>query len=173
MLNAGGMRDQYDPDFGSKKANVENMDTATVLPNVIINMAHNNAFYAKLVSSDFDRLFPHSVIEHKLNDMDVGQMRTLSGMMYVIYFDEQIMYQTNVTMNVHLIERVKNDGMRIRADINVVVTKFSYDEIENDAENEDFTNFFLVQQLINDWNAGEQHVDDLSRLVGELDLGNN
>ena len=172
MLEASGMIDLHNPWFTTREHIRREMATNISSENANINMAnHGNAaqrrFRAQLISSDFDRLFPHFVIEQKLNNMAVDGQETLSGMMYVIYFNERIIYQTNVTMGVVLSARNQN-GLEVKTNTTVTVTKYSYNEPEiNDGNRKDFTRFLLVKQLINEWNR-EGQADDPNQLAESL-----
>ena len=175
MLEASGMIDLHNPWFTTREHIRREMATDVHPENANINMAdHGDAaqrgFRAQLISSNFDHLFPRSVIEQKLDNMAVNEQRTLSGMMYVIYFNERTIYQTNVTMNVVLSARNEN-GLEVQANTTVTVTKYSYNEPEiDDGNRENFTRFLLVKQLIDEWNR-EGQADDPNQLaeeVGEL-----
>ena len=170
MLEASGMIDFHNPEFNDKDIRRE---TNIHPENANINMAdHGDAaqrgFRAQLISSDFDRLFPHFVIEQKLNNMAVGGQQTLSGMMYVIYFNERTIYQTNVTMDVVLSARNQND-LEVKANTTVIVTKYSYNEPEiDDGNRENFKRFLLVKQLIAERNSEDQ-ADDPNQLEEEVE----
>ena len=173
MLEASGMINFYNPEFTNREEIRAEMDISP--ENADINMAdHGDAaqpdFRAQLITSNFDRLFPHFVIEQKLDNMAVNEQRTLSGMMYVIYFNERTIYQTNVTMNVVLSARNEN-GLEVQANTTVKVKKYSYNEPEIDDRNrKNFTRFLLVKQLINEWNREDQADDpnQLAERVGEV-----
>lgn len=178
MLEASGMIHLHNPEFTSREVNRQGMNKRPEEPN--FNMAHGDAaqagLRAQLISSDFDRLFPHFVIQQKLNGIEVNQLRTISGMMYVMYFNERTIYQTNVTMDVRLIAENEN-GLEVEANITVTVTKFSYNEFEiNDENRENFERFSLVQQLIKEWDPEGQIDNDVNQVVNEaeeLNLGND
>lgn len=173
MLKASGMTHLHNPSFTTRDDIQEVMATNIHPENAHINMAnHGDAaqenFRAQLISSDFDRLFPHFVIQQKLCNMAVNEHRTLSGMMYVIYFNERTIYQTNVTMDVRLWPGNEN-GQLLSCNTTATVTKYSYNEFEVDAGNwENFRRFSLVQQLVNEWNH-EGQADDPNQLVEEVE----
>ena len=173
MLEASGMIHLHNPSFTTRDDIHEAMATNIHPENADINMANHGDeaqanFRAQLISSDFDRLFPHFVIEQKLSNMAVNEHRTLSGMMYVIYFNERTIYQTNATMDVKLWPGNEN-GLLLSCNTIAIVTKYSYNEFEvDDGNRENFTRFLLVRQLIAEWN-GEGQADDLNQLVGEVE----
>ena len=176
MPEASGMIDLHNPEFTNREEIRGEMVTNISPENANINMANHGdaaqtgSVRAQLISSNFDRLFPHFVIEQKLNNMTVGGQEILSGKMYVIYFNERTIYRTNVSMNVVLSSRNEN-GLEVQANTSVKVKKYSYNEPEIDDRNrKKFTRFLLVKQLINEWNR-EGQADDPNQLaegVGEL-----
>ena len=173
MLEASGMINFYNPEFTNREEIRGEMVSNIDPEDANINMAdHGNAaqrgFRAQLISSNFDHLFPRSVIEQKLDNMTVNEQRTLSGMMYVIYFNERTIYRTNVSMDV-VLSATNENALEVQANTTVKVKKYSYNEPEiNDGNREDFTRFLLVKQLINEWNR-EGQADDPNQLVEEVE----
>ena len=90
MLEASGMNRYYNPNFSTKLPNFNKRIVTSALQRFC--MAHGDQITAgrraRKLASEFDRLFPHSLIEYELQFADAT--RSLSGHMYVIYFDERI-----------------------------------------------------------------------------------
>ena len=162
MLEASGMRALYDPAFSTKN---RNMASCIIQRNgVRIKMAHGYFHRAARFAAEFDRLFPHSLIEDQLQGMDVGQTETISEHMYVIYFDEKIIYQIDATMDVTLRNRRRRDiGRNIRASVHVVVSKHDFEQPTINPRNQDeFKRFTLVKDLVNEWSPSQNPANDSS-----------
>ena len=149
MLEASGMRRYYDPDFSTRLTN---------LTLCIVNQPYGQQFWmahgdqitagrrARKLASEFDRLFPHSLIEYELQ-LGAVPTKTLSGHMYVIYFDEGIIYQIHATMDIQILV-----GMEIHANVHVVVSKYDFSEPNIYQSNaHEFKRFILLKQLVQEW----------------------
>ena len=161
MLEASGMRGHYDPDFSTKRKNLEAMkqDVYSRPPSQFhLQMAHGSSDRTKRIAADFDRLFPHTVIECQLNKMAVGEKKTLSGLMYVIYFHEETLYQINANVNVEF-EGKTTAGRKTPADAHVSVSKyhFKYPEI-NSSNQHEFKRCSLLNTLIDEWHPSQGSV---------------
>ncbi len=180
MLEASGMRGLFNPQFSTREKNMESVTRNSVPLGCKIDMADGHHHRAARFAAEFDRLFPHYSIEYQLQDMDVGQGKTISGHMYVIYFDERKIYQIDATMNVKLIrDRFRDDlgkvRMDIRANVHVAVSKYDFKEpninSRNQDESDEFKRFTLVKELVNEWSPSQNPIApiDLPR-IGNLSL---
>ena len=158
MLEASGMKVFYDPEFGSRP---QNFHTDCVLSPMVplfaphSSMAHGDYITAcrraRRLASEFDRLFPHCVIEYELYLIPAGGTKTVSGHMYVIYFDEGIIYQIDATMDVHILN-LSPGHKEIHANVHVQVSKYVFMSPIITAENQhEYSRFVLVKQLVNEW----------------------
>lgn len=161
MLEASGMRAYYDPDFTTKQQNLP------PLLKTSIQMAHadqdriTRELRARRLAAEFDRLFPHCLIEYQLNNMTVGKAKKLFERMYVIYFDERIIYKIEATMDVKYFDlslKLPN-YMDIRANVHVIVEKSNYDEPKIPLYGSKFSRFTLVKQLVKEWNQSQSSND--------------
>ena len=179
MLEASGMRGLFNPQFSTREKNMESaVKRDSFPPGCKIDMA-DGYYRAARFAAEFDRLFPHYSIEYQLKDMDVGQGKTISGHMYVIYFDERKIYQIDATMNVKLRDRFRDDlgkvRMDIRANVHVAVSKYDFKEpninSRNQDESDEFKRFTLVKELVNEWSPSQNPIApiDLPR-IGNLSL---
>ena len=144
MLESSGMNGYYDPNFPAKPPNFNQRIVTSALEQFC--MAHGDQVTAgrraRMLASEFDRLFPHCLIEYELQF--AGATRWLSGHMYVIYFDERIIYQIDATMDIHIYV-----GMVVHANVHVVVSKYRFFEPNIDLP--EFSRFSLVKQLVQEW----------------------
>jgi hypothetical protein len=172
MLEASGMRVYYDPNFSTKQKNRENF-VLTIWPESrSIQMAREERSSRRL-SAEFDRLFPHCVIEYQLRDIDLGRPVKLSGQMYVIYFPSPTsggrIYYINATMD------VKKAGMEIHASVHVAVTEYSFSEpviTSSNGNESEFRRLKLVKELIEEWEPSQDPnvVGDLPPMLENLSL---
>ena len=88
MLEASGMRMHFNPKFGAQEqylqSCLQNEYFNPALPPRKMEMAYGSPHRAQRLAAEFDRLFPHFLIENHLN-MNVCDT-TLPGSMHVIYF---------------------------------------------------------------------------------------
>ena len=142
MLKASGMDVYYDPHFNAKLPNLMQCYVQSYpTPQSCIQMA-NGPRCARRLAAEFDRLFPHCLIEYEFGNLAAGA-GGMSGKMYVIYLDTKTVFQIHATMNVKLV------GMEILASVNVTVAMFSYREPEINMFNEyRFKRFILVKELV-------------------------
>jgi hypothetical protein len=166
MLEASGMKTYYDPDFSTKLQNLgysqEVHVSPTVPPSLVpvppslvpacIDMAHGNPRLARRLAAEFDRLFPHCIIECDLQNIIPDMCVPISGHMYVIYFDEWIFYHIDAKMDVTLRGWTLDKKMIIHADVRVAVEKHSFYEPEDEvlfSINENgFTKFTSVKETV-------------------------
>lgn len=150
MLEASGMNAYYDPNFSTKSLNSMQCCVTSYPPGFCDQMAHGFlcARVARHLAAEFDRLFPHSVIEYELDNLCAGATKTISGHMYVIYYGEGIIYQIDATMDVKLF----GTGREICANVHVAVSKYHFQIPMVNLSNEHiFRRFTLVQQLEQEW----------------------
>ena len=97
MLHATGMVTLFDPTYRNpgKTRNREGM----TVNGVAINMAATK-FEARCLASEFDRLFPHFVIERNLLDIEPGAIRQLHTLMYVLDENQPVLYHIVANMTV-------------------------------------------------------------------------
>ncbi len=168
MLEASGMRGLFNPQFTTREKNMESVKRDSFPPGCKIGMAHGHFHRAARFAAEFDRLFPHYSIEYQLKGMTVAKAKTISGHMYVICFDERIIYQIDATMNVKFIESLKD----IHASVHVAVSMHRFQEPKIDSQNKDeFKRFTLVKELVNEWSPSQNPIApiDLPR-IGNLSL---
>ena len=175
MLEASGMRALYNPMFSALQQNLASA-VRTDFPSGV-QMAHGHFLRALRFAAEFDRLFPHCLIEYRLKGMAVGNTKTISGHMYVIYFDEKIIYQIDTTMNVTLQNPIPDEfgmmipGMFIRASVHVVVSKYNFQEpIINFRNHHKFKRFTLVKELANEWSPSQNPIVPIVPLMRSLSL---
>ena len=171
MLEASGMRGLFNPQFSTREKNMESaVKRDSFPPGCKIDMA-DGYYRAARFAAEFDRLFPHYSIEYQLKDITVAKAKTISGHMYVIYFDERIIYQIDATMNVKL-ESLPKKGKDIHASVHVAVSMHRFQEPKIDSQNKDeFKRFTLVKELVNEWSPSQNPIApiDLPR-IGNLSL---
>ena len=164
MLEASGMTKYCDPVFGSKLQNLQSRmisDQPFLRSSNIdmVDMTHGFCHRAERIVAEFDRLFPHRLIENQLKNMRVGETRTLSGHMYVIYFDNPTIYQIDATMGVTLQHfyplfppPCPPEGMEIHANVHMLVARYGFLHPTIDCSNENrFKRYILLNELINEW----------------------
>ena len=181
MLEASGMRKYCDPPFSTRNQNLESKIISDqpnpLLPSSNMDMAHGFSHHAERIAAEFDRLFPHRIIENKLKNMNVGETRTLSGHMYVIYFDNPTIYQINTTMEVTLQHFFPlfpspslSKGMEIHANLFIVAARYRFLDPVIDCSNENqFKRYVLLKELINEWLPSQNPILTLPP-IGSLDI---
>ena len=166
MLEASGMAKLYNPPFSTAEINRHEFNTNLYPFGYPMNMAQVPEFganevhthRARRLAAEFDRLFPHSLMECELDNLAVGMTRTLSGHMYVIYFDRRprsILYQIDATMDVTLEPTYGPQGMKnVHARAHVVVAEYHFDEpMPIPSVPYNFPRFNLVKSLIEEWSS--------------------
>ncbi len=154
MLEASGMRALYDPPFSAKNQNLASAIQNDVPPREL-EMAHGYFYRAARFAAEFDRLFPHSLIEYQVKDVDVGETETISEHMYVIYFDEGIIYRIDAKMDVTFIRNRRIFGRKIHARVHVVVSKYDFQQPPNYQNQDKFKRFALVKELVDEWRLSQ------------------
>ena len=154
MLEASGMKKYYDPPFGSKAQNFGNCKRPPPFRPQFC-MAHGDYITAGrragLLASEFDRLFPHCSIEYELRLIPAGGRKTMSGHMYVFYFDEGIFYQIDATLDVHILN-LSPGQKEIHANVHVQVSKYVFTSpIITPRNQHEYSRFALVKQLVVEW----------------------
>ncbi|CAB4005354.1 Hypothetical predicted protein [Paramuricea clavata] len=153
MLEASGMKAYHNPKFSTKLPNMGYIQPHVspsvpgylppcVVPQYLppsvqpkrIDMAHGDARRAKRLAAEFDRLFPHFLIECDLEDCmpqlklpNLGIIQaTIPGHMYVIYFDEGIIYRIDASIDVMSCVWTVDNTIMIDAGVCVSVQKYSF-----------------------------------------------
>ena len=176
MLEASGMRVHCDPNFSTKQKNLDaskNNEYLRTPTQRHLEMAHGSSDRAERIAAEFDRLFPHRVIEYKLNKMAVGETKTLSGHMYVIYFDESTLYEINANVDVEF-ESKTTEWKKIPAYVHVSVSRYHFDyPMINSSNYRQFERCSLLKKLIDEWlpSQGSDPSDELPD-IQNLSLSN-
>ena len=181
MLEASGMTQYCDPGFSTKRQNLQSRmisdHPSPFLRSSNIDMTHGFCHRAERIVAEFDRLFPHRLIEYELKNMRAGETRTLSGHMYVIYFDNPTIYQINATMGVTLQHFYPlfpppwpREGMEIHAKVHMLVARYGFLHPRIDRSNENrFKRYILVNQLINEWLPSQNPIPTMPP-IGNLSI---
>ena len=156
MLEASGMRMHFNPNFGAGEQYLQSClqteyPPPALLPPRKMEMAHGSPHRAQRLAGEFDRLFPHFLIENQLKKMNVCQT-TLSGCMHVVYFglDEGTIYEINATMNVTLQQIV-----HISASLHVVVSRHRFNCPIDPFNAHQFPRYILLKELIEEWSPSQ------------------
>jgi hypothetical protein len=129
MLYATGLDSFLDPQYPSKRRNKDRFQVETRQGNMIFG--HMSDTVAGEISYNFDRFFPHFLLERKINNLLPGgqsnliQSSTAGNTMAVFY------WQNNEVKNIYQIETRLNigrlnteDGVRFKTDVYIKVYKF-------------------------------------------------
>lgn len=157
MLEASGMNKYFNAMFRSKAQNFDNCVRTPPEPQFCMAYGDDKLAdrRAKLLASEFDRLFPHFSIEYALDLISAGGTKTVSGHMYVIYFDEKIIFQIDATMDVNILN-LPSSGKEIHANVHVGVLKYVFTPPIITPENPpEYSRYALVKQLVDEWKPSQ------------------
>lgn len=156
MLNATDMLRFHNPNFRiAKQRNINAMEYSKHIGPADgnpIDMAAD-ANEARDLSAQFDRQYPHFILENHFRGMDVGTTRSHRGRMYVVDLQNRTLYEVTSTLRVKLNQQYP--FMIIEAIPFVTVYKVHLQNLPpnfQDLDPESYKYTRLLQELITEFN---------------------
>ena len=176
MLKATGMLDYHDPEL--KKLGKER-NLAAIVPNPPygepINMAANKE-EAERLSAEFDRLFPHFIIQGQFKNMQPRTTRSFSyfpsNLMYVTDFPNSQLYHIVAKLTVTLVADGPA-GLIIHAVPFVNAIKY---QLNLPTNQEMYPHYTILKEVFDQYNAllsNGEPIENLEQEMAGLNMGNN
>lgn len=159
MLDATDMLQFHDPSF-SKRGKQRNKKGMIQGPQrKPINMAAGDKNEAKRLAAEFDRQFPHYVLDNKFEDMVPGNARSYTSVMYVIDFENGEVYHIVSSLCVTLREPADNESMIIDAIPNIIAFKLTLQNLPDDLDPDTHPNTRQIKSLIEEHEQNVLEID--------------
>lgn len=134
------------------------------LPEKPINMAADKN-EAQLLSAEFDRQFPHYVLENKFDGMNPGDTRLHSSVMYVIDIESSAIYHIASTLDVKRLQDYQGrDAIVIDTTPHIVAFKLRLRDLPEEPDATTHPNTKMFKDLLAEYYANENLERDFGNL---------